>query len=64
MPKNALIAVKLSPRIRKAKRAPISEEVEKIAPVFIAPISLRANRNSTMEKPMLKAPTVNTYGRL
>ena len=59
MPKNALTAVKLSPRIRKAKRAPINEEVEKIAPVFMAPISLKANRNSTMEKPMLKAPTVS-----
>jgi len=43
----------------KANAVPKKDEVEYITPVFIEPISLRANTNNTMENPMLKAPTEN-----
>ena len=46
----------------KAEATPKSEDVEKITPVFMAPISLRLKRKRSMERPMLNAPTVVMYG--
>src|SRR3972149_8449340 len=54
--------VKGSLSIIKANAAPKNDEVEYITPVFMEPISLRAKTNSTIEKPMLKAPTEIRYG--
>jgi len=47
----------------KANEAPKRDDVENSTPVFMEPISLRANMNKTMENPMLKAPTENKYGK-
>jgi hypothetical protein len=43
----------------KANTAPKRDEVENNTPVFMEPISLRANMKKMMENPMLKAPTEN-----
>ncbi len=52
-------SVKSSPRMMKAKTIPKKEEVAKITPVFIDPISLNEKRNSNIERATLKAPTDN-----
>ena len=44
-------------RTTKASTAPKREDNEKITPVLIVPIFLRAKRKNRIENAMLKAPT-------
>jgi hypothetical protein len=46
----------------KAKTAPNKEDIEKIMPVRMEPISLRPSMKKRIENPMLKAPAVTKYG--
>ena len=61
-PARTCTRLKASLRTMKAKRAPNREDVEKIIPVRMEPISLRLNMKKSIEKPMLNAPAVTKYG--
>jgi len=51
------MAVNDSLKTTKARAAPKREDKEKITPVRIEPIFLRAKRKNTIENAMLNAPT-------